>query len=115
MVSDQNTQHSAESNFENVIQETRKPFNQFKQQMLIATGRYTIHEMVNIFGNTRHIIEFDTPENLVPILREYIPEDRALIIEKTYSRAHRGLDENYKLLAKFQQKTPGVHKELYHL
>jgi len=64
--------------------------------MLIATGRYTIHEMVNIFGNTRHIIEFDTPENLVPILREYIPEDRALIIEKTYSRAHRGLDENYK-------------------
>jgi len=29
-VSDQNTQHSAESSFENVIQETRKPLNQFK-------------------------------------------------------------------------------------
>jgi len=26
-VSDQNTQHSAESSFENVIQETRKPLN----------------------------------------------------------------------------------------
>jgi len=38
-VSDQNTQHSAESSFENVIQETRKPLNQFKQQLLIATGR----------------------------------------------------------------------------
>jgi len=137
-VSDQNTQHSAESSFENVMQETRKPLNQFKQQLLIATGRYTIHEMVNIFGNTRHIIEFDTPENLVSILREYIPpnitigihctledlykiqnplkenftnkflytkifvqdvenpEDRALIIEETHCRAHRGLDENYK-------------------
>jgi len=66
-VSDQNTQHSAESSFENVIQETRKPLNQFKQQLLIATGRYTIHEMVNIFGNTRHIIEFDPPENLVSV------------------------------------------------
>jgi len=109
MVSDQNTQHSAESNFENVIQETRKPFNQFKQQMLIATGRYTIHEMVNIFGNTRHIIEFDTPENLVPILREYIPEDRALIIEKTYSRAHRGLDENYKQSNRLSTFGLGTH------
>jgi len=29
--------------------------------------------MVNIFGNTRHIQEFDTTENLVSILREYIP------------------------------------------
>jgi len=61
-VSNQNTQHSAENSFENVIQETRKPLNQFKQQLLIATGRYTIHDMVNIFGNTRHIIEFDTPQ-----------------------------------------------------
>jgi len=68
-VSDQNTKHSAESSFEN-IQETRKPLNQFKQQLLIATERYTIHEMVNIFGNTRHIIESDTPENLVSIIRD---------------------------------------------
>jgi len=72
-VSHQNTQHSAESSFENVIQETRNPLSQCKQQLLIATGRYTIHEMINIFGNTRHIIEFDTRENLVSILREYIP------------------------------------------
>jgi len=33
-----------ECRFENVIQETRKPLNQFKQQLLIATGRYTIHD-----------------------------------------------------------------------
>jgi len=94
--------------------------------------------MVNIFGNTRHIIEIDTPENLVSMFREYIPpnktigihctledlykfqnpikenftnkflytkvfvqdeenpDDRALIIEETHCRAHRGLDENYK-------------------
>jgi len=51
----------------------KKPVNQFKQQLLIATGRYTIHEMVNKFENTRHKIEFDTPENLVSILREYVP------------------------------------------
>jgi len=82
-VSDQNTQHSAESSFENVIQETRKPLNQFKQQLLIATGRYTIQEMVNIFGNTRHIIEFDTPENLVSILREYIPPNITIGIHCT--------------------------------
>jgi len=72
-VADQNTQHSAESSFQNVTQETRKPLNQFKQQLLIATGRYTIHEIINIFGNTRHIKEFDTPENLVSFLRECIP------------------------------------------
>jgi len=34
-----------QSSFENVIQETRKPLNQFKKQLLIATGMYTIHEM----------------------------------------------------------------------
>jgi len=53
-VSDQNTQHSAESSFENVVQETRKPLNQLKQQLLIATGRYTIHESIKVFGNARH-------------------------------------------------------------
>jgi len=70
---DQNTQHSAESSFGNFIQETRKLLNQPKQQLLIATGRYTIHETVNIFGNTRHIIELIPRKNLVSILREYIP------------------------------------------
>jgi len=95
--------------------------------LLLATGRYTIHESINIFENTRHIIEFDTPENLISILREYIPynltvgihctledfyriqkplqdietsEDRALIIEETHCRAHRGLDENYKQISR---------------
>jgi len=71
--SDQNTQYSAETSFENVIKETRKSINQFKQQLLIAMGRYTIHESINVFGNTRHIIEYDTPENLISILREYFP------------------------------------------
>jgi len=32
--SDQDTKHSADSSFENVIQETRKPLNQFKQLLL---------------------------------------------------------------------------------
>jgi len=64
--------------------------NQFKQQLLIATGRYTIHEMVNIFGNTRHIIEFDTPENLVSILREYIPPNITIGIHCT-------LEDLYKI------------------
>jgi len=110
--------------------------------LLIATGQYTIHETVTISGSTRHIIEFDIPENFVSILREYIPpnitigvhctledlykiqnplkenftikflftkifdqdvetpKNRALynqsIIKETHSRAHWGLDENYK-------------------
>jgi len=109
--------------------------------------------MVNIFGNTRHIIEFDTPENLVSILREYIPpnitigihctledlykiqnplkenftnkflytkifvqdvenpEDRALIIEETHCRAHRGLDENYKQINRLYY-WPNLNKKL---
>jgi len=71
------------------MQETRKSLNQFKQQLLIATGRYTIHEMVNIFGNTRHIIEFDTPENLVSILREYIPPNIRIGIHSTSEDLYR--------------------------
>jgi len=71
-LSDKNTQHSAESSFENVIQETRKPLNQFKQQLLIATGRYTIHEMVNIFGNTIHLIPrkiwYQSYRNIFPLI-----------------------------------------------
>ncbi len=70
--SDQNTQHSAESSFENVIQETRKPLNEFQQQLLLTKGRYTIHESLNVFDKTRHIIKYDTPENLIEILREYL-------------------------------------------
>jgi len=58
-VSDQNTQHSAESSFENVIQEPPKPLNH----------PYTIHESINLFENSRHIIEYDTPENLISIFQ----------------------------------------------
>jgi len=53
--SDQNTQHSAKSSFENVIQEARKPLIQFKQQLLLTTGRFTIHESLEVFGRTRHL------------------------------------------------------------
>jgi len=97
-VSDQNTQHSAESSFDNVIRETRKPLNQCKQQLLIATGKYTIHETANIFGNTRHIIEFDTPENLLSILREYIPPNIAIGVHCTledFYKIHNPLKENF--------------------
>jgi len=92
-VSDQNTQHSAESSsFENVIQETRIPLNQFKQQLLIATGRYTVHESINVFGNTRHIIEYDTPKNLISILREYISPN--------ITGVHCTLEDFYRILQK---------------
>ncbi len=70
--SEDNTIHSAKSSFENVIEETKKPLNQFKIQLLITTGRFRIHESINIFNNTRHIIEYDTLENLTTILREFI-------------------------------------------
>ncbi len=36
---DQNTQHSADSSFEKVIQETPKPLNQFQQQLLLTRGK----------------------------------------------------------------------------
>jgi len=36
--------------------------------LLLATGRYKIHESINIFENTRHIIEFNTPENLISMV-----------------------------------------------
>jgi len=52
--SDQDTQHFAESSFENVIQETRKPINQFKQKLLLTRGRYAIHESLEVFDKTRH-------------------------------------------------------------
>jgi len=47
--------------------------------------------MVTIFGNTRHIIEeFDTPENLVSILREYIPPNISIGVHCT-------LEDLYKI------------------
>lgn len=70
--SDENSIHSAESSFENVIEETNKPLNQFKNQLLITTGRLTVHESINVFNNVRHIIKYDTQENLVTLLKEYI-------------------------------------------
>jgi len=37
--SDLDIQHSAESSYENVIRETRKPLNQFKQKLLLTTEK----------------------------------------------------------------------------
>jgi len=118
--------------------------------LLLATGRYTIRDSTNIFENTIHIIEFDTPEYLISILREYIPpdltvgihctledfyriqkplkdnfmnrflytrkfvldvansEDRALTIEETHCRAHRGLD---LILDKLTYKIKRMYKK----
>ncbi len=103
-VSDKNTQNSAEISFENVIQETRKPLNQFKQQLLLATGRYTIHESINIFENTRHIIKFDTPENLISILRAYNPPNLTVGVHST-------LEDFYRLQKPLQDNI--VNKFLY--
>jgi len=46
--------------------------------------------MVNIFGNNRHIKEFDTPENLGSILREYIPPNITIGVRCT-------LEDLYKI------------------
>jgi len=35
--------------------------------------RYTVHESLEVFDKTWHTIEYDTVENLVTILREYLP------------------------------------------
>lgn len=66
------TQHSIESSDNFNISETNKPLNEFKQQILLLKNRFTIHESVNIFDRTRHIIEFDTRENLLTILKEFL-------------------------------------------
>jgi len=34
---------------------------------------YTLHVSLEIFDKTRHIIKYDTVENLVSILREFFP------------------------------------------
>jgi len=41
--------------------------------LLLTTGRFTIHESLEVFGRTRHLIEYDTPENLINILKDCIP------------------------------------------
>lgn len=66
------TQHSAESSDDFNILEIFKPLNEFKQQILLSKARFTIHEMIINFGRTRHIIEYDTRENLKTILLEFI-------------------------------------------
>lgn len=66
------TQHSAESSDNVQIQETKKPLNQFKQQILLSKAEFTIHEQVKNFDKTRHIIEYDNLENLVTILKELL-------------------------------------------
>lgn len=70
--SDNETIHSAESSYETVIHETNKPLNQFKQQLLISKNKFTIHEKYDVFNKTRHIIEYDTVENLIIILKEFL-------------------------------------------
>jgi len=66
--------------------------------LLLATGRYTIQESINIFENTRHITKFDTPENLISILREYIPPNLAVGIHCTledFYRIKKPLKDNF--------------------
>jgi len=66
--------------------------------LLLATGRYVTHESINIFENTRYIIEFDTPENLLSILREYIPPDLTVGIHCTledFYRIQKPLKDNF--------------------
>lgn len=68
-----NTQHSAESSDEYHIHETKKPLNHFKQQILINDGaRITVLETISYFNNKRFLIEYDIPQNIIGVLKEYI-------------------------------------------
>ncbi|KAH8284412.1 hypothetical protein KR018_002845, partial [Drosophila ironensis] len=70
----------------------------FTEQLLLATGRYTVHESIKIFNNTRHIIEFDTPENLITILKEYIPANITIGIHCTledFYKIQKPIKENF--------------------
>lgn len=77
------TQHSTESSENFLIPETNKPLNEFKQQILLLKNRLTIHESITTFGRTRHIIEFDTRENLLTILKEFLQPNLVTAIHCT--------------------------------
>ena len=64
------TQHSAESSDNSQIQESEKPLNQFKQQILLSKGRLTIHGSINIL--IKLDILLNTLENLMTILKEFL-------------------------------------------
>jgi len=66
------TQHSVESSDPFTITETAKPLNEFKQQILLSKANNTSHQRVVTFGRTRHIIEYDTRENLKAVLLEHL-------------------------------------------
>jgi len=66
------TQHSIESSDGFDIPRSSKPLNEFKQQILLTKSGTVAHESVICFGRTRHIIEFDTRENLKKILFEHL-------------------------------------------
>lgn len=77
------TQHSTESSDDFNIPEISKPLNEFKQQILLCKANFTIHEMIITFGRTRHIIEYDTRENLKTILLEFIKPNLVTCIHCT--------------------------------
>lgn len=55
--------HSAQSSESIRIQETQKPVNQFKQQIILCKNIFMIYELIETFENKRHLIECDTVEN----------------------------------------------------
>jgi len=57
--------------------------------LLIATWRYTIHGSIKVFGNTRHLRKYDNPENLISILREYIPPNITIGVHCTLEDFYR--------------------------
>uniref|UniRef100_A0A0K8W058 RNA-directed DNA polymerase n=1 Tax=Bactrocera latifrons TaxID=174628 RepID=A0A0K8W058_BACLA len=84
----EDSEHSAQSSENNQIQETQKPLNQFKQQIILSKNRFTIHELIKIFGNKWHLIEYDTVENLMTILKEYIQPKLVTAIHCTVEDLH---------------------------
>lgn len=39
--------------------------NRFMQQIMFCKNRFTIHDLIETFGNERDLIEYDTVENLL--------------------------------------------------
>lgn len=66
------TQHSTESSDVMLIPESSKALSEFKQQILLTKSNNVVHQIVVNFGRTRHIIEYDTRENLKTILLEHL-------------------------------------------
>lgn len=62
--------------------------NQFKKQIVLCKSRYTIDVLMGNFGNKRHLIEHDTVDHLLTILKEFIQSRLATAIHCNVEDLH---------------------------